>query len=79
MDDAQLSQRLAAIEAQLTRISQHLGLPLPPFPGAPGMPAYQMEVIALVRAGKKIEAIKVFREATGSSLSDAKDAVDRIA
>ena len=31
-----------------------------------------------VSCGNKIEAIKVFREATGCSLLEAKDAVERI-
>ncbi|MEQ1701687.1 MAG: hypothetical protein ABMA25_16380, partial [Ilumatobacteraceae bacterium] len=44
----------------------------------PSMPAYQAEVIALMRAGKKIEAIKVFRDATGAGLRDAMDAVERL-
>lgn len=100
MDESDLSARLAAIEAQILALSQHLGVPCPQFvstmfrtpaPPMPGMapapapygappqtPAYQLEVAALVRAGNKIEAIKVFREATGCSLLEAKDAVERI-
>lgn len=98
MDDVELSRRFAAIEEQLVRISQHLGVPCPAFPSTafmqsaapagspmapptgapPTMPAYQLEVIALMRAGKKIEAIKVFREATGSGLREAMDAVERL-
>ena len=42
------------------------------------MPAYQLEVIALLRAGEKIKAIKAFREATGCSLIEAKEAVERL-
>lgn len=34
------------------------------------------EVLELVRAKKKIQAIKRYRELTGASLKDAKDAVD---
>ncbi len=30
-------------------------------------------------AGRKIQAIKVYREATGAGLKDAKDAVDLLA
>lgn len=98
MDDVELSRRFAAIEEQLVRISQHLGVPCPSFPSTafmqsaqpsgapmaapggppPSMPAYQLEVIALMRVGKKIEAIKVFREATGSGLREAMDAVERL-
>ncbi len=32
----------------------------------------------LMRAGKKIEAIKVYREATGAGLAEAKAAVERL-
>jgi ribosomal protein L7/L12 len=35
------------------------------------------ELVTLAEAGKKIQAIKRFREATGASLKDAKDAVER--
>jgi ribosomal protein L7/L12 len=37
------------------------------------------EVRALVRAGRMIEAIKLYRERTGAGLKEAKDAVDGIA
>lgn len=37
------------------------------------------EVHRLVREGKKIQAIKVYRELTGVGLADAKAAVERIA
>jgi ribosomal protein L7/L12 len=39
----------------------------------------QRTLVALVRAGKTIEAIKLYRTATGTSLKDAKDAIDVIA
>lgn len=98
MDDLELSRRFAAIEEQLVRISQHLGVPCPAFPstafmqanqppgapfaaptgGPPAMPAYQVEVMALLRAGNKLQAIKVFREATGAGLREAMDAVERL-
>jgi len=35
-------------------------------------------VVALVQAGKKIQAIKAYRQATGAGLKDAKDAVENI-
>ena len=37
------------------------------------------QVIAAIDAGHKIEAIKILREETGLSLSEAKDAVDSLA
>ena len=36
------------------------------------------DVVALARGGKKIEAIKRYRELTGVGLREAKDAVDGI-
>ena len=36
------------------------------------------DVVALARGGKKIEAIKRYRELTGVDLREAKDAVDRL-
>ena len=40
--------------------------------------AYSDEVRSLVRAGRKIEAIKRYREEMGVGLKEAKDAVDRL-
>jgi ribosomal protein L7/L12 len=36
------------------------------------------EVLELARSGRKIQAIKVYRELTGVGLAEAKDVVDRI-
>jgi hypothetical protein len=43
-----------------------------------GQAARIKEVVELVRAGKKIEAIKLYREITGVGLKESKDAVDAI-
>jgi len=37
------------------------------------------EVLAQIEAGKKIDAIKIYREATGVGLKDSKQAVERLA
>jgi len=51
----------------------------PPTAAAPTPSADAMqEVSALVTAGRKIEAIKVYRHAAGVDLKDAKDAVDAL-
>ena len=39
----------------------------------------KQEVIGLLKAGKKIEAIKVHREATGYGLKESKEAVEALA
>jgi ribosomal protein L7/L12 len=51
----------------------------PPSGAAPSLSADAMqEVSALIAAGRKIEAIKVYRKAAGVDLKDAKDAVDAL-
>lgn len=52
-------------------------------PGAAARPAavpadLPPEVLAAARSGQKIEAIKLLREATGLSLTEAKEAVERL-
>lgn len=87
MNDPQLEQRLAAIEHQLRLVSDRLGIPCAPFPSESGPPpgfggspfgGVPADVVELVRGGHKLEAIKRYREVTGASLADAKDAIDRI-
>jgi ribosomal protein L7/L12 len=41
-------------------------------------PVHEQRAIELIAAGKKIEAIKVLREATGMGLAEAKQAVDQL-
>lgn len=67
----ELARRLDRLEDKVGLLLNHAGLEEPPLPR-------QDEVVALVRAGKKIEAIKVYREATGSGLLEAKEAVERL-
>jgi len=68
---AELARRLNRLEDKVDLLLKHAGLEEPPLPR-------QDEVVALVRAGKKIEAIKVYREATGVGLAEAKRAVDQL-
>ena len=85
-DQISVEMRLAAIEEKLDRLLAHLGIdddaPAASFDGA-GQPrrlagANGDAVVALIQAGKKIQAIKAYREATGMGLKDAKDAVENI-
>jgi ribosomal protein L7/L12 len=41
-------------------------------------PEHDPYIMSLVTAGKKIEAIKVYRERTGTGLKEAKDAIDAL-
>lgn len=64
-----LKEALLAIEAQ------DLGQPLPePAPASPLAP----DIHALVQRGQVIDAIKLYREQTGASLVEAKQAIDRL-
>ncbi len=47
-------------------------------PAGPLDPAAQAEVMSLLQAGQRIQAIKRIREATGLGLKDAKDMADRL-
>jgi hypothetical protein len=59
------------------------GFPAPPpagyaAPGAAGDPGASPEVLAAIRSGKMIVAIKIYRELTGVGLKEAKLAVEAI-
>jgi ribosomal protein L7/L12 len=57
------------------------GGPAPPLPPAPSMTsgAGDDEVERLLRAGRKIQAIKAYRDRTGLGLKEAKDQVEALA
>ena len=46
---------------------------------APSATPFEQELLDLLRQGRKIEAIKRYREATGVGLKEAKDAVEALA
>lgn len=62
--------RLTRLERNTRLIMEHLGMQQVP----PELP----QVAALLAEGKKIQAIKAYREATGVGLRQAKDAVERM-
>ena len=41
--------------------------------------SFEGQILLLMQAGKKIEAIKIYRQETGSGLKEAKDAVEALA
>lgn len=68
---ASRTRQLAAIERKLQLLMEHAGitesqLVIP-------------EVALKLDSGSKIQAIKAYREATGASLREARDAVDQLA
>ena len=70
---AAMSQRFAVIEAQLALVSEKLGLPF--VTTASQTPP---DVVALARAGKKLDAVKRYRELTGASFDEARGVIDGI-
>jgi hypothetical protein len=73
MDDATLRARIARIEEQLERLSVHAGIPYDR-PGS-GIP---QNVLDLVNANKRIDAIKELMNQTGMSLVEARDALENV-
>lgn len=63
--------RLAAIERKLDLIMKHQGI-MEPRIEAP-------DVVQELMQGRKIQAIKIYRERTGVGLAEAKNAVEQIA
>ncbi|MEV6633519.1 ribosomal protein L7/L12 [Actinoplanes sp. NPDC051470] len=63
--------RLAAIERKLDLIMKHQGI-VEPRIEAP-------DVVQELMQGRKIQAIKIYRERTGVGLAEAKNAVEQIA
>ncbi|WP_442877600.1 ribosomal protein L7/L12 [Dactylosporangium sp. AC04546] len=70
--DRSLSAQLAAVERKLDLLLAHLGIEVPEPPGPAGL-------LDELQAGRKIQAIKLYREATGAGLKEAKDAVEALA
>lgn len=65
-------EALARIERKLDLVMQHLEIR----DYAPPAPDPLAQVRDLARRGRKIEAIKAYRELTGVGLKEAKDAVE---
>ena len=84
-----INERLRALEVHAEWVGRHLGIPFgepsavasaaaAPSATGPYASGIPEDVVALARGGKKIEAIKRYRELTGVGLREAKDAVDGI-
>lgn len=67
-----LEARLARVEAKLDLLLEQAGIPYDP---ASRCPAGVMEALA---QGRKIEAIRLYRQGTGAGLAEAKRAVDSL-
>jgi ribosomal protein L7/L12 len=79
LDKVTIEQRLAAIEDKLDAVLGRLGMVAETDVFGPREAEPMPEVAELVRQGKLIHAIKIYRQATGASLREAKEEIDRIA
>jgi ribosomal protein L7/L12 len=63
---------LASVNAKLDLLLKHTGLEFDLYNNVPS------EVVQALQSGRKIEAIKRYREATGVGLKEAKDFVEEV-
>jgi ribosomal protein L7/L12 len=73
-DFQQLRSRMIHLEGQVEFLYKHLGVTFVP-EAAPGD---DPRIIELIQKGKKIDAIKIYRDLTNAGLADAKQAVEEI-
>jgi hypothetical protein len=62
--------RRSRIDTKLDALLKHTGAPFGPYEGLPAT------AIDALRRGRKIEAVLLYRKATGAGLKAAKDAID---
>jgi ribosomal protein L7/L12 len=65
-----IERRLGLMERKIDAMLEHLGIPFTE-------PGFE-EVDTYLRAGKKLQAIKAYRDRTGAGLAEAKEAVERM-
>ncbi|TQJ22007.1 hypothetical protein FBZ33_2251 [Micromonospora sp. A202] len=68
-DKRSSATQLAAVQRKLDLVMDHLGIVAP----------VESEVVRHLESGRVIQAVRVYRQQTGASLVEAKQAVDRIA
>lgn len=71
---SQLALKVGELERQLAYVMHKLNLQ---YQAAP-LSTAQTEALQWLRQGNKIEAIKVYRQHTGTGLKEAKDAIDAL-
>ena len=68
-----INAHLNRVEAQVALISQRLGLPY-----EVAQDAVPAAVVDLAHAGKRLEAIKLYRELTNADLQEAMQVIDQL-
>jgi ribosomal protein L7/L12 len=71
-------QRIMDLERKVEFLLKELKLEEKEKAYIPDISPLMLEALALVRKGRKIEAIKLYREKTGTSLAEAKAIIDRL-
>ncbi len=69
-----LKQQVKRLEHQVAFLLDHLRLDFPEEMD----PGITSEVMALVREGRKIDAIRLYREITGADLKAAREVIDTL-
>jgi len=64
--------KLSSVDAKLDLLLKHAGVEYDPYENLPP------GVVDAMQRGKKIEAIKLYREATGTGLKEAKDFIEAV-
>ena len=79
------AERIDRLERQVRYLLRYVGVDPeiaasddPSFAAAPLQAAASPEIVALIRAGKPIQAIKVYRQMTGAGLKESKDVIDAL-
>ncbi|MGF1504148.1 MAG: ribosomal protein L7/L12 [Anaerolineae bacterium] len=70
---AELERRVDELEQQMRRLLKDRGQPV-----RPSGEAVDPVVLDAIRAGRKIQAVKAYREQTGAGLKAAKEAVEEL-
>jgi hypothetical protein len=63
---------LSRLEAKVDLLLKHSGIKFDPYANLP------QDITDAVRAGRKIEAIKLYRQSHGCSLKEAKDVIEEV-
>jgi ribosomal protein L7/L12 len=72
----EIKQRLALVESRLDQLFEHLDLN--PWAEAGGAdPTQDPEIQDLLAKGNKAQAVRRYRELTGSGIAEANDAIER--
>lgn len=70
--EQRIANKLSRVDAKLDLLLSHSGLAYDPCKNLP------RAVVAALQDGRKIEAIKCYREATGVGLKEAKDVIEEV-